>query len=308
MHTRRTFLKQTAALTAGGLLVRNESFGRFFSNTAAPGPGLQLFTLFSVIDDDVTGYIKSIAAIGYKEIESAFSKKGGFYGMSPKEFARLVKDNGMHWRSHHVLGAPFKMPAGAKMPTGADGKPMVIPPMKNLRDNMQELVDQAAEGGVSYLVCANTPIGSLEEIKASIETLNKTGEAAKKAGIHFAYHNHDAEFRDVNGVIPYDLILAETDSDQVKMELDLAWALKAGKDPVQLFKKNPGRFHLWHVKDLDKDGKIVELGKGTLDLKRVFDNAGDSGMKYYFVEQDGAPKPLDNIATSLAYLKSNLVI
>jgi sugar phosphate isomerase/epimerase len=307
MNTRRSFLKQTAALTAGGFFVRNQSFGSFFPVAAKPGPGLQLFTLFSTMDDDVVGNIKAIAAIGYKEIESAFSKKGGYYGMSPKEFAKLVKDNGMHWRSHHVLGAPFKMPAGAKMPTGADGKPIVIPHMKNLRDNMQELVDQAAEGGVDYLVCANTPIGSLDEIKSSIETLNKTGEAAKKAGLLFAYHNHDAEFKEVSGVIPYDLILAETDADTVKMELDLAWTIKAGKDPLELFRKNKGRFHLWHVKDLDKDGKIVELGKGTLDLKRVFDNAGDSGMKYYFVEQDGAPKPLENIATSLAYVKEHLV-
>lgn len=306
MNTRRSFLKHTAALTTGGLLLRNQSFANLFNKASLPGPGLQLFTLFSMMDDDVAGNIKNIAAIGYKEIESAFSKKGGYYGMPPKEFAKLVKDNGMHWRSHHVLGAPFKLPAGAKMPTGSDGKPMVIPPMKNLRDNMQELVDQAAEGGVSYLVCANTPIGSLDEIKTSIETLNKTGEAAKKAGILFAYHNHDGEFKDVNGVIPYDLILAETDSDHVKMELDLAWTLKAGKDPLQLFKQNKGRFHLWHVKDLDKDGKIVEVGKGTLDLKRVFDNAGDSGMKYYFVEQDGAPKPLENIAASLAYVKDHL--
>src|SRR5205085_2629285 len=119
-------------------------------------PGLQLFTLFGTMDDDVVGNIKSIAGIGYQEIESAFSKKGGFYGMPPKDFAKLVTDNGMHWRSHHVLGAPFKLPAGAKMPLGADGKPIVIPPMKNLRDNLQELVDQAAEGGVRYLVCAST--------------------------------------------------------------------------------------------------------------------------------------------------------
>lgn len=273
-----------------------------------PGAGLQLFTLFGIFDDDVTGNLKKIAAIGYTEIESAFSKKGGFYGMSPKAFAAMVKDQGMHWRSHHVLGAPFKMPPGAKMPTGADGKPIVIPPMKNLRDNYQELVDQAAEGGVSYLVCANTPIGTMDEVKASIEVLNKTGEAVKKAGILFAYHNHDAEFRAIDGVIPYDLFLSQTDKDKVKMELDLGWATKAGKDPVALFTQNPGRFHLWHVKDMDKEFlNVLELGKGVIDYKRIFDNASLSGMKYYFIEQDGAPKPLENIATSFHYLQKNIV-
>jgi hypothetical protein len=307
MQNRRTFLRNTAAATAGSLLLGKDIFGSPFK-ASLPAPGLQLFTLFNVIDNDVEGNLKQIAAIGYKEIESAFSRKGGYYGMPPKEFSKMVKDNGMHWRSHHVLGAPFKMPAGAKMPTGSDGKPMVIPPMKNLRDNMQELVDQAAEGGVSYLVCASTPIGSTDEIKASIETLNKTGEAAKKAGILFAYHNHDAEFRAVEGVVPYDLILSQTDADKVKMELDLAWAMKGGKDPVALFKQHPGRFHLWHVKDADKEYKqVLEVGKGLIDFKRIFDNASVSGMKYYFVEQDGAPSPLQNIATSIQYLKDNIV-
>jgi hypothetical protein len=307
MQNRRTFLRHTAAVTAGSLLLSKDIFGGAFA-TSLPAPGLQLYTLFNVMDNDVEGNLKQIAAIGYREIESAFSRKGGYYGMPPTAFSKMVKDNGMHWRSHHVLGAPFKMPAGAKMPTGSDGKPMVIPPMKNLRDNMQELVDQAAEGGVSYLVCASTPIGSLDEIKASIETLNKTGEAAKKAGILFAYHNHDAEFRAVEGVVPYDLILSQTDADKVKMELDLAWAMKGGKDPVELFKQHPGRFHLWHVKDADKEYKqVLEVGKGVIDFKRIFDSASVSGMKYYFVEQDGAPNPLQNIATSIQYLKNNIV-
>jgi sugar phosphate isomerase/epimerase len=193
------------------------------------------------------------------------------------------------------------------MPTGADGKPMVIPPMKNLRDNYQELVDQAAEGGVTYLVCANTPIGTLDEVKASIEVLNKTAVAAKKAGLLFAYHNHDAEFKAVDGVVPYDLMLKETDKELVKMELDLAWAMKAGKNPVDLFKANKGRFHLWHVKDLDeKNEKVLELGKGHFDFKPIFDHAADSGMKYFFIEQDGAPNPLENITTSYNSLQKLL--
>jgi hypothetical protein len=197
--------------------------------------------------------LKKIAAIGYKEIESAFSKLGGYYGMKPKEFASVVSGLGMSWQSHHVIGAPFVPPPGFKMPNGPDGKPMVIPPMRSLRDNMQELVDEAAEGGVPYLVCANIPTGTLADIKSSVDILNKTGEACKKAGITFAYHNHDMEFKETEGKIPYDLLLSETSADNVKMELDLAWVTKAGKNPADLFKSNPGRFPLWHVKDIDKD-------------------------------------------------------
>lgn len=308
MNTRRNFLRNTAAMTLGGLLLNKDLLAKvLLEKKALPGVGLQLFTLFGVLDEDVPGNLKKIADIGYTEIESAFSKKGGFYGMSAKEFAATLNGMGMHWRSHHVLGAPFKLPPGAKMPTGADGKPMVIPPMKNLRDNYQELVDQAAEGGVKYLVCASTPIGSMDEIKSSIDVLNKSAEAAKKAGLLFAYHNHDAEFRTVDGVVPYDLILAKTDPSLVKMELDLGWTMKAGKDPVELFKANPGRFHLWHVKDMDaKFEQVLEVGAGHLNFKRIFDNAKESGMQYFFIEQDGAPKPFENITVSYRNLKQLL--
>ena len=308
MNNRRTFLKNTSAIALGSLLLNKDVLANAIMNKAAMlGVGLQLYTLFSLFDDDVQGNLKKIADIGYTEIESAFSKKGGFYGLQPKEFAATLKNLGMNWRSHHVLGAPFKLPPGAKMPVQADGKPLVIPPMKNLRDNYQELVDQAAEGGVKYLVCANTPIGTLDEIKASIEVLNKTAIAAKKAGLLFAYHNHDAEFRPVEGQIPYDMILSQTEKNLVKMELDLGWAMKAGKDPVSLFKANPGRFHLWHVKDMDAGFEnILEVGKGVFDFKRIFDHAKDSGMKYFFIEQDGAPKPFENISTSYQYIHNML--
>ena len=265
---------------------------------------MKLFTFFNVIDDDVQGTLKKIAAVGYKEIESAFSKKGGYYGMKPKEFASLLKDMGMSWKSHHVLGAPFKLPPGAKLPTGADGKPISIPPMRNLRDDMQVLIDEAAEGGVEFLVCANTPINTLDDIKSSIEVLNKTDEACKKAGVKFAYHNHDAEFRAVEGQIPYEMFLSQT---KMSMELDLAWATKGGKDPVELFKQHPGRFPLWHVKDLDKELKtVLPVGEGIIDYKRIFEAASASGMKHFFVEHDMPKDPLASITISFNHLSKIL--
>src|SRR6185437_7483709 len=121
---------------------------------AAPGAhaiGLQLYTLFPIMDQDPRGYLKKVAAIGYKEIESAYSKLPGFYGMKPKEFNATIRDLGMTWESHHVLGAPFHMPKGAKPMLDANGKPLTFPPMRNLTENMQELVDQAAEGGIPFL-------------------------------------------------------------------------------------------------------------------------------------------------------------
>ena len=297
---RKQFLQTSGAAIFGSMLLRNNGLSSLAEFIKDKPVGLQLFTFFNVIDDDVEGTLKKIAAVGYKEIESAFSKKGGYYGMKPKEFAKFLADTGMSWKSHHVLGAPFKMPPGAKMPAGPDGKPITIPPMRNLRDNMQELIDEVAEGGAEYLVCANTPITTLDEIKSSIEVLNKTDEACKKTGISFAYHNHDAEFHAVEGQIPYEMFLSQT---TMKMELDLAWATKGGKDPVELFKQNSGRFPLWHVKDLDaKRETILPVGEGTIDYKRIFDAASTAGMKYFFVEHDMPKDPLASITSSFNYL------
>ncbi len=307
MQSRRKFIAQTAAAAIGSLAISPSLKAAILSGKDLPGFGLQLFTLFSSFDNDVPGNLKKIADIGYKEIESAFSRKGGFYGMSAKEFAKQVSDAGMHWRSHHVLGAQFRMPKGMTPPAGADGKPMAIPPMKNLTENYQELVDSVAEGGVQYLVCANIPIETADEIKKGVEVFNKTAEACKKAGIEFAYHNHATEFDMVEGIQPFNYILSNTDKNLVKMEMDLGWVAKAKQDPIELFKKHPGRFPLWHLKDFSADfNTITEVGAGVVDFKKVFDNAKLSGMKYFFLEQDGAPDPYVNIRNSYNNVKKML--
>lgn len=265
--------------------------------------GLQLFTLFPIMDEDPRGYLKKVAAIGYTEIESAYSKLPGFYGMKPKEFNATIRDLGMTWESHHVLGAPFHMPKGAKPMLDANGKPLTFPPMRNLTENRQELVDQAAEGGIPFLVCANIPLHSTEEIDKSIAVLNKTGAACKKAGITLCYHNHTEEFVPVDGKTPYDRLLAELDPD-IKMELDLCWATKAGVDPVALFKAHPGRFPLWHCKDLAKDHSgPVPVGTGVVDFRRIFAHAQDAGMQHFFVEHDMPKDAFASITTSYDNLR-----
>lgn len=317
MATRRKFLQQSSTFGLASLLLlpRLGNAEYFFEKETMP-IGLQLYTLGDLMITDTKGTLQKLAEIGYKEVESAGSQKGNFYGYTPKEFSAMVKDAGLHWRSAHVGGAPFSIAQIMKMAKTADDSARIKTYMEKLKDaskalnlmeNYQQLADDAAEGGLSYLVCSSIPVSTMDEIKTAVDVFTKSGEACKKNGVQFAYHNHVTEFDEIDGHRPFDYILDNTDKDLVKMELDLAWATKAKQDPVALFKLHPGRYPLWHVKDLDKATmNPAEVGTGVVDFKRIFDNAKESGMKYFFVEQDGAPQPLQNVTNSYNYLKKML--
>lgn len=314
MVNRRGFLRSSGALALGGLLLpactavttnragttgQGEQAGAARNAMFAQAVGLQLYTLRKELEQDLEGTLRKVANIGFKDIESAAGAKGHYYGLKPREFAALVESMGMKLRSSHVmLGTQTEFP-------------MNIP---TLTTGLQQLVDMAAETGQGYLVCAylfDSERQRLDQYKRHIEVFNRAGEACKKAGITFAYHNHDFEFETLEGQRPYDLILAQTDRDLVNMELDLYWAAKSGNDPVALFEKYPGRFPLWHVKDMDRTEKqfFTEVGNGSIDFKRIFAKADLAGMKYYFVEQDVTPgDPFDSITTSYKNLMSNILV
>lgn len=307
MANRRAFIQQTGAFALGsialGPLSNLEQWGKSRYDL-----GVQLFTLMSVIDKDTRGSLQKLADLGYKNIESAFSMQGGFYGKKPKEFAAMLRDMGMSWRAHHVIGAPFKLPPDAKLPTDEKGNPIKLPPMKNLKENMQEVVDSVAEGGIKYLVCANIPTNTPQEVADAVQILTRTAEQCKKAGLQLVYHNHDWEFKTIGDSKPYDVFLSQIPADLLKMELDLAWAIKGGVDPVALFEQHPGRFPLWHVKDLDKEmGKVLPVGDGTIDFKRIFKHAKTAGLKYPFIEHDMPADAFDSLTRSKAYLKKNIL-
>jgi len=280
--------------------------------------GLQLYTVGSLMDADTKGTLQKLAAIGYKNVESAGGSKGLYYGYKPKEFATMVKDMGMAWRSAHVGGAPFTLPMLMKLATTAKDSaqiqkyaPMIerMPKTANLQDNAQQLADEAAEGGLEYLVCAAIPTKTMDDVKIAVDIFGKAGEACKKAGVQFVFHNHSFEFVPINGVVPYDYIMANTDKDLVKSELDLGWATVAGQNPVEIFKKHHGRIPLWHVKDMDKTTKEpTEIGSGYVDFKPIFAASHTSGMKYFFIEQDavGAPTTIQNVTNDYNNLKKML--
>ena len=294
MTSRRNFLASAALLSAGVLVSP--------SLLAAPKRryiGLQLYTVRDAMAKDPAGTLAQLAKIGYNSVEGAtYTGSQKFYGMSAKEFAALLKRNGMIMPSSHYRLGEEQMNGTAVPGT--------------MLHDWDRAVDDAAAAGVKYMVCAylsESERGTLDHYKYVADQLNKAGERCQKAGLQLCYHNHDFEFQAQNGQLPYDLLLA-TDKKLVKMELDLYWVSKAGKDPLDLFKQHPGRFPLWHVKDMDKTPKqfFTEVGNGSIDFKRIFAQAQLAGLQYFFVEQDMTPgSPFDSVTKSMAYIKKNLV-
>lgn len=280
--TRQQFLKLGALATSAALLSKLDAFA------AAPKTvGLQLYTLRDLMAKEPVETLKKVAGIGYKEVESFGYSDGKFFGKTPKEFAALLKELGMTSPSGHYT-------TGKTMPN-AKG---------TLTNDWKRAVDDAAAIGQKYMVCAYlfpAERTKLDDYKAFAELFNKSAEVCKSAGIQFCYHNHDFEFKEIDGKLPYDVLVSGTDKNLVKLELDLYWATMAGQDPVELFKKHPGRFPLWHVKDMEKsaDKAFAPVGTGSIDFQRIFDARKTAGMTHYFVEQDVCKlPPLESIAIS----------
>ncbi len=295
MINRRSFLKTSGIIALSSALPVWANSVNGYPALKYPPFGLQIYTLNSIINApgaDTKIVLKQIADLGIKELETATGSGGLYYRHSARDFAAMVNDLGLKWIGNHVGG----LPRNAQVATGS----------RNLRDNLQQIVDEASEGGCSWVICSSSSINNLDEIKKTTEIFIKAGDAAAKNKMKFAYHNHQSEFTAIEGTSAFDYVLGNTDKNKVFMELDLAWATAAGKDPVALFKKYPDRFPLWHVKDLDKvTGRPCPVGKGKVDFKHIFENSRFSGVKHAFIEQDGA-KQIEDPASSVEWLKTNI--
>ncbi|QIP17181.1 sugar phosphate isomerase/epimerase [Spirosoma aureum] len=279
--SRKDFLKTSALAMAAVLTPGLDVFAK-----PAQTVGLQLYTLRDLLPKDVEGTLKKVAEIGYKEVELFGYSDGKFFGKTPAQFSALLKSLGLSAPSGHYT-------TGNTMPN-AKG---------TLKKDWKRAVDDAATLGQKYMVCAYLfpEERKMDDYKRHVDLFNKSAELCKAAGIQFAYHNHDFEFKPMGGQLPYDLILKGTDPNLVKMELDLYWASFAGQDPVALFKKHPGRFPLWHIKDMakTKEREFAEVGLGSINFQRIFDAKKTAGLTHYFVEQDICKRPpLESIAIS----------
>jgi len=239
--------------------------------------GLQLYTVRDQMKADFEGTLARVAEIGYKEVEFA-----GYFDHSPADVRAILARHGLSAPSTHI----------------GDISP----------EAWKASLDAAHTIGHEYIVVPWIPQEkrmTLDGWKQVAGDFNRAAAAARDAGIQFAYHNHDFEFPKVDGQVPYDVLLQNTDPKLVQLEIDLYWITKAGQDPLEYFARWPGRVPLVHVKDSAgvPENKMVDVGQGKIDWKRIFAKRDQAGIKHFFVEHDQPPQPFEDIATSYRYLK-----
>jgi len=289
MNSRRTFLKQAGIAAAGALIIPSYA-------CSAPNKiiGLQLYSLRLQLPKDVKGTIEKVAQAGYKEVETyGYSVKDKFWGLDPKSFKSLLKDNGLTAPSGHY---------------GMD---------KFITDGNQDELKSYIEAAkildsefitVPYLGDAlrKTP----DDYKKVAARLNEAATLCKASGLKLAYHNHNFEFEKHGDVTGYEIMLKETDPKLVQFELDLYWVVRSGNDPAKLFAEHPGRFPMWHVKDMDKANNTIntEVGSGTINFKDIYSHAKEAGLKHFIVEQENfSLDPYVSIKQSADYIKKNII-
>ena len=239
--------------------------------------GVQLYTVRSLMDKDVERTLAGVAAAGYTEVEFA-----GYFKKTPAEIKAMLDRHGLVSPSVH---------SGSMAPA-----------------DWAEALEAANVIGHKFIVMPWIPVErrkTLDDWKQVAADFNRVAASAKAAGVQFAYHNHDFEFPLVEGKVPYDVLLAETDPNLVKLEIDLYWITKGGQDPLAYFARWPGRIPLVHVKDGKgpPDWAMTEVGSGAIDWKRIFAKSQQAGIQHYFVEHDQPADPIASITASCAYLK-----
>ena len=308
-QSRREFLRLsgTGALGAIVILKNNwETVGKPTSEVIVADPktfgiGLQLYTIRDAMGKDVPGSLKMVSDIGYKYLELASYENGKFYGYLPADFKKMANDLGMEIISSH---------AG-------------VNPKGITSDEAKKMAEDHAKVGAKYCMqpyIADEDRKSIAGFQKMVADWNKVGRIMKDNGIQFGYHNHNFEFGTVEGKVPYfDVFLAEMDKDLMTMEIDLFWVTKAGINPIELFKKYPGRFQLFHMKDMytkeapffkTQSSDFAPVGAGLINFREILAAKNIAGMKYMFVEQDSTKdgKPFDAIRTSITNLTTKILV
>jgi sugar phosphate isomerase/epimerase len=305
---RRDFIKTSAAAVfyTGSLLKLSQAAG----SGKLEKVGLQLYSVRGQMGEDFTGTLTRVAEAGYDQVEFA-----GYYDHSPAEIKALLDQLGITAPACHsgydtLKDDRLEQTIEAAKTIGHKYLIMPVPPIQGTpRPKPQPVSDSTANTGEQPAQPQRRqwepPSYSLDQVKNMADIFNQIGKSCKKADLRFAYHNHSMEFQEIEGSgIMYDLLLERTDPDLVDFEIDLGWAVAAGADPVAYFEKYPGRFKLFHVKDMNAENRSVVVGQGKIDFASIFAQSGKAGVKYYIVEYEGREDPMGSVAASVTYLKN----
>lgn len=291
MNSRRTFIKQISVAAAGALIL--PSLGCVASK-ATRDLGLQLYSLREQLPKDVRGTIAKVAQAGYKEVETyGYSLESKFWGLDPKTFKNLLEEHGLTAPSGHYGMDKFISGGTA--------------------DELKSYIDAAKIVGGEFITVpylGDALRKTEDDWKKVAARLNEASAICKASGLKLAYHNHNFEFVKYGEVTGYDILLKETDPAAVQFELDLYWVVRSGNDPVKLFTDHPGRFPMWHVKDMDKKDNTIntEVGTGTIDYKKIYQSAELAGLKHLIVEQENfSLDPYVSIKQSADYIKKDII-
>ena len=291
MKNRREFIINTG-LALGTLALAPT----FAFNSKKKAIGIQLWTLRDTLPKDVKRVLAQVGKAGFTEVETfGYSIDKGFFGTSVHNFKSILDDNGLKATSNH-----FDFNSMIK-----DGS----------TDLVKSYIETANHLGSEYVtvpyIVSELRGKSVDDYKKLAYQINKVGELCKAGGLKLAYHNHDFEFEKFGSTNGYEVLLNETDKNIVDFELDLYWVVRSGNDPLQLIKKYPGRFKMWHVKDMDNVNPDwnAEIGTGQIDFKSIFARAELSGMTRFFLEHESnyKPNPIESAITSFSYIKKNLI-
>jgi sugar phosphate isomerase/epimerase len=309
---RRSFLTQLAvggaALAAVGCS-RGLSAGAGVADTPLAlreRAGLQLFTVRDLTAKDYPDTLMRVAQLGYRNVQTTGSY-GSYTAQQIHEFLDRAKLASPATHVSPRMGPDFERTLEGYQLIGHKYTTVSFGPLPPRTPPADVTIAQPRPAGPPA-----ARRETLDSVKRTAEQLNKAGAITKRHGIKVIVHNHTEEFEPLadSSQRPYDVLLAETDPSLVAMELDIGWAAVAGESAVELFKRSPGRFEVWHVKDvaglasLDKSAsqaarhraaKIVPMGEGDIDYRPIFAAAKTAGMRYYFVEQDSAPASGDSM-------------
>ena len=249
-----------------------------------PKIGLQLYTLRDSMFLNPKETLEYVAKVGYKELETAGYSEGKMYGLDCSDFFTMVTDLDLKIVSSHIS-------------------------FKDLKFDWDRVLQMLQETNQKYVV-----LPYLDEIQRNLKgyheviaLLNEKGAELRKLDKVMSYHNHAFEFDKIGNVVPYELLLKETDDDLVDFELDLYWTSKAEVSESNLFKAHKNRFSLWHVKDMSLEGDFTEVGNGVIDFRTLFDQAEMAGMQHFFIEQDKSIDPKKSIENSFNHVQHLLI-